>query len=222
MLVRGERRSREVHATQSFAARVHLVSLDRDRGFISARLCVWLVVRRNISNFPVGIANNAFFIVLFIQAGSTPTQGCRSSTSCSARSAGTGGCTGVSDSEAEVRPTPLAAWAGAAVGNGSGTWLLNWLLGTTRTPQSPGGDALTDDDEPGGADHVQPQVDRQLVRVDRRRRHLRRPLCREGPLAHKRPLCRVPGNVPNRACVSGGRSSSGSSPSRGSPEAVRV
>jgi nicotinamide mononucleotide transporter len=38
-------------------------------GFVTGALCVWLVVRRNIWNFPVGIANNLFFWVLFLRAG---------------------------------------------------------------------------------------------------------------------------------------------------------
>ncbi len=38
-------------------------------GFVTGALCVWLVVRQNVWTFPVGIANNVFFIVLFVQAG---------------------------------------------------------------------------------------------------------------------------------------------------------
>lgn len=38
-------------------------------GFATGALCVWLVVIRNVWNFPVGIANNIFFAVLFVQAG---------------------------------------------------------------------------------------------------------------------------------------------------------
>ena len=38
-------------------------------GFATGALCVWLVVRRNIWNFPIGIANNIVFWILFIQAG---------------------------------------------------------------------------------------------------------------------------------------------------------
>jgi nicotinamide mononucleotide transporter len=37
-------------------------------GFVTGGLCVALVVRRNILNFPVGIANSAFFLVLFASA----------------------------------------------------------------------------------------------------------------------------------------------------------
>lgn len=38
-------------------------------GFATGALCVWLVVLRNIWNFPVGIANNILFAVLFVNAG---------------------------------------------------------------------------------------------------------------------------------------------------------
>lgn len=38
-------------------------------GFATGALCVYLVVRQHIANFPVGIANNVFFIVLFWQVG---------------------------------------------------------------------------------------------------------------------------------------------------------
>ena len=38
-------------------------------GFATGALCVWLVVIRNIWNFPVGIANNLFFIWLFTNVG---------------------------------------------------------------------------------------------------------------------------------------------------------
>ena len=38
-------------------------------GFATGALCVLLVVRRNVWNFPVGMANNVVFIVLFMGAG---------------------------------------------------------------------------------------------------------------------------------------------------------
>ena len=41
------------------------VSVPEAFGFVAGALCVWLVVKENIWNFPLGIANNAFFLVLF-------------------------------------------------------------------------------------------------------------------------------------------------------------
>ncbi|OYO21901.1 nicotinamide mononucleotide transporter [Enemella dayhoffiae] len=38
-------------------------------GFVTGAVCVWLCVRRNVWNFPVGIANNVFFFLLFTSAG---------------------------------------------------------------------------------------------------------------------------------------------------------
>lgn len=37
-------------------------------GFITGLWCVYLTVRAHVSNFPVGIANNVFFFLLFINA----------------------------------------------------------------------------------------------------------------------------------------------------------
>ena len=37
-------------------------------GFVTGALCVYLVVRENVWNFPVGIANCVFFLVLFTRA----------------------------------------------------------------------------------------------------------------------------------------------------------
>ena len=37
-------------------------------GFITGAICVWLVVKDNIWNWPIGIVNNAFYIVLFWSA----------------------------------------------------------------------------------------------------------------------------------------------------------
>ncbi len=37
-------------------------------GFVTGAVCVWLCVRADVWNFPVGIANNLFFLVLFWSA----------------------------------------------------------------------------------------------------------------------------------------------------------
>jgi len=38
-------------------------------GFVTGAGCVYLAVKANILNFPVGLANDAFFLVLFLSAG---------------------------------------------------------------------------------------------------------------------------------------------------------
>lgn len=37
-------------------------------GFITGGVCVWLVVRENHWNWPIGLANNVFFFILFFRA----------------------------------------------------------------------------------------------------------------------------------------------------------
>ncbi len=43
-------------------------SMTEALGFVTGALCVYLVVKENVWNFPVGIANNIFFLILFTQA----------------------------------------------------------------------------------------------------------------------------------------------------------
>jgi nicotinamide mononucleotide transporter len=45
------------------------VTMTELLGFVTGALCVWLVARQNIWNWPIGIANNAFFALLFLRVG---------------------------------------------------------------------------------------------------------------------------------------------------------
>ncbi|WP_030907886.1 nicotinamide riboside transporter PnuC [Streptomyces sp. NRRL F-5126] len=45
------------------------VSWTEVLGFGSGALCVWLVARQHLANWPVGIANNLFYLLLFAQTG---------------------------------------------------------------------------------------------------------------------------------------------------------
>lgn len=38
-------------------------------GFVTGALCVWFVARQNVVNWPLGLANNVLFILLFVGAG---------------------------------------------------------------------------------------------------------------------------------------------------------
>ncbi|MBI4954050.1 MAG: nicotinamide mononucleotide transporter [Myxococcales bacterium] len=42
--------------------------LDEVLGFVTGAACVWLTVKQNIWSFPIGIANNLFYVVLFLAA----------------------------------------------------------------------------------------------------------------------------------------------------------
>lgn len=44
------------------------IGLTEVFGFITGAVCVLLVIEQNIWNFPIGIANNVFFIVLFLSS----------------------------------------------------------------------------------------------------------------------------------------------------------
>jgi nicotinamide mononucleotide transporter len=44
------------------------MTLTEVLGFITGAACVWLTVKENVWNWPVGIANSVFFIILFFNA----------------------------------------------------------------------------------------------------------------------------------------------------------
>ena len=43
------------------------IRVDEAWGFVTGGICVWLVVREHLWNWPVGLANNVFFFALFLR-----------------------------------------------------------------------------------------------------------------------------------------------------------
>jgi len=44
------------------------ISMTETLGFLSGVVCVWLIVKENVWNWPVGIANNIFYVLVFWRA----------------------------------------------------------------------------------------------------------------------------------------------------------
>ena len=45
------------------------LSLTELLGFLTGASCVWLLARQNIWNWPLGIANGIFYVVVFVHSG---------------------------------------------------------------------------------------------------------------------------------------------------------
>lgn len=113
-------------------------------GFITTALCVWLVVRRNIWNFPIGIASNIFFWVLFIRAGLYADAWLQ----VVFLLLGVGGWWmwlhgGVNRTALVVRRTPVWGWAAIAGFVGVATWVIYTLLTAHTDSTVPVADAFT-------------------------------------------------------------------------------
>lgn len=113
-------------------------------GFVTGALCVWLVVRRNIWNFAVGMANNVFFLVLFLQAGLYADAWLQ------VVYFGLGAIGwywwlhgGADRAALVVRRTPAWAWAGVVTIVTGLTWVVHTLLTSHTDSTVPVGDALT-------------------------------------------------------------------------------
>ncbi|MET9894692.1 nicotinamide riboside transporter PnuC [Streptomyces sp. NPDC006465] len=115
-------------------------------GFATGAVCVWLVARQHIVNWPVGIANNVFFIVLFLDAGLYADAGLQVVFIALAAYgwwtwAQGGGPATVS--ALPVRRTTSAEWAWLAAAGVLGTAALTLLLDRVTDSTVPFWDALT-------------------------------------------------------------------------------
>ncbi|MCF2530940.1 nicotinamide riboside transporter PnuC [Yinghuangia soli] len=115
-------------------------------GFGSGALCVWLVARQHIANWPIGIANNIFFILLFTDAALYADAGLQVVFIVLAvfgwRAWLRGGGPGTSDALA-VRRTTRTEWLWLAAAGAAGTAGIAILLDRATDSQVPFWDALT-------------------------------------------------------------------------------
>lgn len=115
-------------------------------GFVTGAVCVWLVARQHIANWPIGIANNVFFIVLFAQAGLYADAGLQIVFIALAAygwwSWTHGGGPGTAEA-LPVRRTKAAEWAALAAAGAVGVLGLTLLLGRATDSTVPFWDALT-------------------------------------------------------------------------------
>ncbi|MFD7018179.1 nicotinamide riboside transporter PnuC [Streptomyces sp. NPDC059928] len=114
-------------------------------GFATGALCVWLVARQHIANWPVGLANNVFFIVLFLQAGLYADAGLQVVFIALAVYGwwtwAHGG--GPGPGTLAVRRTTRTEWLWLLAAGAVGTVALTFLLGAATDSTVPFWDALT-------------------------------------------------------------------------------
>jgi len=106
------------------------IDLTEACGFVTGAVCVWLVTRGNIWNWPVGLLNNLFFAFLFWRARLFADMGLQGMLSGS-RDTGVGGewlHGGKNHSRLEVTHGTRAEWIGIALFLVFGTWGLRELL----------------------------------------------------------------------------------------------
>ncbi|MFD6419101.1 nicotinamide riboside transporter PnuC [Streptomyces sp. NPDC060194] len=119
------------------------VSWTEVLGFGSGALCVYLVARQHIANWPVGIANNLFFILLFTQAGLFADAGLQVVFIALAAYGWWTWARGVRGAELPVRRTTRTEWAVLLIAGALGTAAITWLLVTATESTVPFWDALT-------------------------------------------------------------------------------
>ncbi|RCH65024.1 nicotinamide riboside transporter PnuC [Streptomyces sp. SDr-06] len=114
-------------------------------GFATGALCVWLVARQHIANWPVGLANNALFIALFLRSGLYADAGLQVVFIALAAYGwwtwAHGGGSG--PGALAVRRTTRTEWRWLLAAGAVGTVALTFLLGAATDSTVPFWDALT-------------------------------------------------------------------------------
>lgn len=113
-------------------------------GFVTGAVCVWLAARQNIWNFPIGVANNVVFAVLFVRSGLYAGAALQ----VVYLVLGVLGWWwwlrgGTGRGPLEVRPAPRWAWPAAVVAAAAATAVLTLVLDTWTDSTVPFWDGLT-------------------------------------------------------------------------------
>jgi nicotinamide mononucleotide transporter len=119
------------------------VSWAEAAGFVTGAWCVWLVAREHIANWPMGIANNVFFAVLFWAAGLYADAGLQGVYLALGAYGWWVWLRGGGRGALEVSRTPIREWRALAVLGVAGTAGLTLLLGHVTDSSVPFWDALT-------------------------------------------------------------------------------
>ncbi|MFF5976380.1 nicotinamide riboside transporter PnuC [Streptomyces sp. NPDC012769] len=123
------------------------VSWTEVLGFGSGALCVWLVARQHLANWPIGIANNVFFVLLFTQSGLYADAGLQIVfIALAAYGWWTwthGGGPGSATQALPVRRTSRTEWTWLIAAGAVGTLALTLLLDRATDSNVPFWDALT-------------------------------------------------------------------------------
>jgi nicotinamide mononucleotide transporter len=113
-------------------------------GFVTGALCVWLVARQNPWNWPIGIANNIAFLVLFWGSGLYADSGLQIVYMALAVYGWWAWVRGGDQHSAlHVSRTTTPQWVWLAVAGVLGTGLLHWVLVTFTESTVPFWDAVT-------------------------------------------------------------------------------
>ncbi|NCT90165.1 nicotinamide mononucleotide transporter [Cellulomonas sp. APG4] len=113
-------------------------------GFVTGAVCVWLAARENVWTFPVGIANNVVFAVLFVGSGLYAGAALQVVYLVLGVLGWWWWVRGGEDrGPLTVRTAPRWAWPVAVVAALTATAVLTWVLGTWTDSTVPFWDGLT-------------------------------------------------------------------------------
>jgi nicotinamide mononucleotide transporter len=113
-------------------------------GFITGALCVWLVARQNVWNWPIGILNNLAFLVLFATSGLFADSGLQVVYVALALYGWWAWLRGgVERTPLPVSRTTRVQWQWLLAAGVAGTLLLVWVLTSFTTSTVPWADSVT-------------------------------------------------------------------------------